>query len=485
MKKNIIILLFVLPVLVSCQDWLDEEPKAVAAETFYNTEQEADAAVLAPLAKMRSGYAMSYPGLMECFADYSYGRGSWTSNSDYKGLDTQNVTRANGIWASMYNSIRDCNIAIEKLPAATQMTDEQKTRYIAELRFIRALCYFELVRLWKSVPLRTPENMSEWNLGKSSNEDIYSFIVEDLKFAIENCPQSSRLVGTPNQNAAKSLLAKVYMYQNKQNEALPLLDSVISSNKYALVSVEKSRDFEKIFGPDVINTSEEIFYLKSVRPDGKGWEFVMFCAHPGAQIEGKKMHGAGGWYGLYTTTENKMISDWDVKDLRKEYNTLPFDFGMGDGTFLMSKYYDPEAPGSNGAGNSNPLIRYTDILLYYAEAATIVSGSPTADAMEKLNMVHRRAYGYAPGSPSPIDYNLSDYNTTDKFMKLVIREQAYESMQEGKRWLELVRWGIAKETIKDVKGIDIADKHLLFPIPTTEFDYNEGLDPVKDQNPGY
>jgi tetratricopeptide (TPR) repeat protein len=484
MKKNIIIL-FVLPILASCQDWLNEEPKAVAAETFYNTEQEADAAVLAPLAKLRSGYAMSYPGLMECFADYAYGRGSWASNSDYKGLDTQNVTRANGIWSSMYNAIRDCNIAVEKLADATEMTDEQKSRYIAELRFIRALSYFELIRLWKSVPLRTPENMDEWNLGKTSNEEIYKFIMEDLKFAVDNCPQNSRLVSTPDQNAAKSLLAKVYMYQNKHNEALPLLESIITSNKYSLLAVEKARDFEKIFGPAVVNTTEEIFYLKSVRPDSKGWEFVMFCAHPGAKIDGKQMHGAGGWYGLYTTTENQMISEWDVKDLRKGYNILSFDFGMGDNTFLMVKFYDEEAPNSQGAGNSNPLIRYTDILLYYAEAATVVSGGPTTDAMEKLNMVHRRAYGHPPGLPSSVDYKLSDYAASDKFMKLLIREQAYESMNEGKRWQELVRWGIAKETIKAIKGIDIADKHFLFPIPTTEFDYNEGLDPVRDQNPGY
>ncbi|MDD4515503.1 RagB/SusD family nutrient uptake outer membrane protein [Massilibacteroides sp.] len=483
--KKIIIILLVIPVLSSCQDWLDEEPKAVATETFYNTEQEADAAVLAPLAKLRNGYAMSYPGLMECFTDYSYGRGSWTSNSDYKGLDTQNMTRANGIWASMYNAIRDCNIAIEKLPNATAMTDEQKTRYIAELKFIRALSYFELVRLWKSVPLRTPENMAEWNLGKTSSEDIYNFIIEDLKFAIDNCPENSRLVGTPNQNTAKSLLAKVYMFQNKHNEALPLLESVITSNKYTLLTIEKSRDFEKIFGPTVVSTPEEIFYLKNVRPDSKGWEFVMFCAHPGAKIDGKQMHGAGGWYGLYTTTENAMISEWDVKDLRKEYNIFPLDFGMGDNTFLMAKYYDPEAPNAHGAGNSNPLIRYTDILLYYAEAATIVNGKPTTDAMEKLNMIHRRAYGYSPTSPSEIDYKLSDYSTKEQFMELVMREQAYEAMNEGKRWLELVRWGIAKEVIKKIKGLDIADKHFLFPIPTTEFDYNEGLDPTTDQNPGY
>ncbi len=483
--KNYFIILFMFPLFMSCQDWLDEKPMAVAAETFYNTQQEADAAVLAPLAKLRPGFNMSYPGLMECFSDYSYGRGSWTSNSDYKGLDTQNMTRANGIWASLYDAIRDCNIAIDKLPSATQMSDEVKSRYIAELRFIRAFCYFELVRLWNAVPLRTSENMSVWDLGKTSAADIYNFIVDDLKFAVDNCPQTARLVGTPYQNAAKSLLAKVYIFQNKHNEALPLLESVINSNKFSLVSVEKSRDFEKVFGPNVINTPEEIFYLKSTRPDGKGWEYVMFCAHPGAKIDGKNMHGAGGWYGIYTTASNQLIAEWDINDLRRDYNILPFDFGMGNNTFLMAKFYDSEAPGSAGAGNSIPLIRYADILLYYAEAATVVNGFPTQDAMEKLNMVHRRAYGYPPTSASTVDYKLSDYNTKDKFMKLLIREQAYESMNEGKRWLELNRWGIVKETIKSVKNIDIVDKHLLFPIPTTEFDYNEGLDPTKDQNPGY
>ena len=147
----------------------------------------------------------------------------------------------------------------------------------------------------------------------------------------------------------------------------------------------------KVFGPDVINNPEENFYLKSVRPDGKVGNLYVLCS-PGSKGDGKKMHVAGGWYGIYTTTENQMISDWDVKDLRKEYNTLSFNFGMGDKTFLMSKFYDPEAPGSGGAGNSNPLIRYTDILLYYAEAVTIVNGSPTAK-LWKINMVHRRAYG--------------------------------------------------------------------------------------------
>lgn len=194
------------------------------------------------------------------------------------------------------------------------------------------------------------------------------------------------------------------------------------------------------------------------------------------------MHGAGGWYGIYTTTENKLISEWDVNDFRKDFNLLQLDFGLGDNTYLLAKFHDPS---SRASGNSNPLIRYSDILFTYAEAITKATGSPTADAIEALNKIHRRAYGYDPESPSEIDFKLSDYGSVDKFMEILIREQAYECFNEAKRWPFLVRLGIAKEQIRKIKGIDVADRHLLFPIPTTEFNYNEALDPSKDQNPGY
>ena len=197
------------------------------------------------------------------------------------------------------------------------------------------------------------------------------------------------------------------------------------------------------------------------------------------------MHGSGGWYGVYTTTENQLITDWDVKDYRKDYNLLLFDFGMGDNTYLLTKYHDANAPGASGAACDYPLIRYPDILLLYAEMAMRVTGSPTEDAMEKINMVHRRAYGYDPMTSSEVDFELKDYSTSEKFLELILKERMYEQFNEGKRWFDLIRLGIVKEQIKRVKGLDIQEKHMLFPIPQTEFNYNEALDPSKDQNPGY
>jgi hypothetical protein len=485
--KKIIFALGLILGMTSCSSWLDEEPKSVAAETFYNTEAEAASAVLAPLNKLRNGYNhVFFPGMQEAFSDCAYARASWAQLSEYQGFNTTNISRSNIVWMSLYQSVRDCNIAINRLPSASSLTDQQKNAYIAELRFIRAFDYYNLVRLYGACPLRTDENMSEYNLAKSSVDDIYNYILADLTFATQNAPEASRIVGTPNKYSALSLLSEVYLQLGKYSEAASTAKQVIDSGKYSLVSVSTSRDFDKIFGPNVVTTSEEVFYLKNDNSaSGYGWVYVMFCSHPAARINGQKMHGAGGWYGIYTTDTNSMISEWDVKDLRKDFNLLSFNLGLGFNTYLLSKFYDPNAKSDSGAGNDFPVIRYPDVLFVYAEATTKATGAPNADAMEKLNMIHRRAYGYTPTATSPVDYNLAEYNTTDKFMDILIKEQAYECMNEGKRWMFLTRLGIAKSQIKKIKGIDVADKHMLWPIPETEFNYNEALDATKDQNPGY
>ena len=77
-----------------------------------------------------------------------------------------------------------------------------------------------------------------------------------------------------------------------------------------------------------------------------------------------------------------------------------------------------------------------------------VTGSPTEDAMEKINMVHRRAYGYDPMTSSEVDFKLKDYSTSEKFLELILKERMYEQFNEGKRWFDLIRLGIVKEQIK-------------------------------------
>jgi hypothetical protein len=122
----------------------------------------------------------------------------------------------------------------------------------------------------------------------------------------------------------------------------------------------------------------------------------------------------------------------------------------------------------------------------FAEAACRAENKPTLEAVEALNQVHRRAYGKPVSVPSNVDFNLTDY-TADSFNDLVLKERGYETQYEAKRWLDLKRLGTAKlkQIIKASTGKDVADKHLFWPIPVGELNFNTALDPKKDQNPGY
>lgn len=485
--KKILYLLGLIMLVTSCSDWLEEDPKSVVAENFYNTESEVEAAIAAPISNLKGFGGIDYyaSALNECFSDYAYGRGSWSSNSDYLGLDNTNRNRTSELWTKLYTAIRNCNIALSKLPNAKSINEEKKNSYIGELKFIRALSYFYLVRYFSAIPLHTEYNMSEYNIPKSSVEEIYNLIVNDLLYALEFSPLNPRLLGTPHVNAAKSLLGEVYATLGEYKKSRDILKEVIESGNYSLVPISSSMDFENVFGPELTTSTEEIFYIKQERNGGQGNIYSLFCSHPGAYFGEKLMNSAGGWYGIYTTDDNPLISCWDNNDYRKNYNLLKFDFGLGDNTYLLSKFHDGNAPSADGAACDCPLIRYTDVLLLYSEMEMRVVGNPTIDSMEKLNMVHRRAYGYDPMKKSEIDFNLADYSTSEKFLDLLLKEKMYEQFNEGKRWFDLIRLGLVKEQIKKIKGIDVLDKHLLFPIPQIEFNYNEALDPLRDQNPGY
>lgn len=479
--KKIFIFFLPLVLLVACNKDLIEHPKSIAAETFYNTPSEVEAGLNAIYASLKGG-AMSglYISLLQIPSEYNYGRGSQASLNTYSGLDNTNSARTGTFWQSFYQAILNANICIQRIPLGKNLTDADKARYIAEARFLRGLIYFYMVRNWGGVILRTETNMNSINLKRSSAGDNYAFALADLKYAEQNLPDNPRLIGTPCKLAAKSVLAELYLclqqWQNARDEAY----AVIQSNKYSLVKVTTASDFNKIYGPDVVTTSEEIFYLKfSKLGNNYGFAFVMFAHAPG---DGR--FGPGGFYAVYSNTTNPVIKNWDNNDLRKQFNWYPWNIGLGPNTILNAKYSDPLATSPNGAGNDYPWYKYSDVLLWYAEAESRVKGGPDASAMEALNQVHRRAYGYDPTLPSPVDFQVSNYDT-QSFLDLVIQERNYETCFESKRWLDLKRLGIAKQVILSVKGITVADKFLLWPIPVVEMAYNKALDPVKDQNPGY
>lgn len=481
---------FILPIIIagilftSCEDFLKEEPKSIAVETFYNTPSEVESALNAIYNPLHPQESMggNYLALLEACTDYGYGRGSWAQPSDFQGLDNTNISRVNTFWTNFYLAIRNANICISNIPNGAQLTEEQKNIYLGEARFLRAFVYLHLVQNWGGVPLRTEENMNDLAIARSPVENVWELIENDLLFAETNLPEITRAAGCPSRFAAKTVLTEVYLHLKKYPEALTKATEVKNSGKYSLVTLSVPDDFlSKLYGPDLVSSNEEIFYIKFTRASSKGFILPMFAHHPSAGYIGSR-----GWYGHYSDSEkNLVLKNWDKKDFRYQYNWYLWNtIGLGETSVLNKKYQDKNATSNNSIGCDYPVYRYADLLLYLAEAEARVNGV-TNEAIEALNQVHRRAYGYSPVTSSPVDFKTGDFANSDLLIDMIVKERGYETVYEGKRWNDLKRLGFAKKIIKEIKGIDVADKHLLWPIPEVETNYNALIDAKNNQNPGY
>jgi hypothetical protein len=458
---------------------LEEDPKALAVEQFYKTKAEIEAAVYSIYAPLQeSVYTRNYLVMNLSQTDYGYGRGTYASLTQFAGLDATNISRIAGMWNGFYLSIRNANIVIANAPQAVAngVNNADVDQLVAEARFLRAFNYFQLVINWAGVPLRTEINMSETDVPRSSIEDVYKLILNDLEFAEGTLPEKEPMAGRPSKWTAKILLADVYVNLKRWPDARSKTLEIITSNKYGLVGVSIADDFYKVFGPSVVTSAEEIFSIKYTSQ--KRGTFTVMLHHPNSPY-----NGGSGSFGVYTdSVKNKVIKAWDFNDLRKPFNLYNWNIGLGPTTMLYKKLINPDL--TSGYDCDHPVYRYADVLLLYAEADCMANNGPTADGMEKLNMVRRRAYGKNPAIASVLDFKHTDY-TTNTFIDLVLKERLYEFFCEGKRFYELNRTGRLKQVIKDVHGIDVADKHLLWPIPNVEYNYNKAINPITDQNPGY
>jgi hypothetical protein len=490
MKSLKYIFLFFITVLFfsSCSEVLEEIPKdRLTSELFYKTRADAVAAVNSIYQPIRTTACMGqfYNAQQDVMSDYSTGRGSYIPVGNYQGLDATNIGRTSGMWVQFYASINYANIAIKNIPAI-QMSATDQNALIAEARFMRAFCYYQLVRNWGGVPLRLEPTVTDEQIPapRATADAVYNAIIDDLKAAETSLPDASAQAGKPNKLAASALLADVYLTRENWALARDKAEQVISSGKYALIEITKADDFDKIFGAGASNTSEEVFHLKYNNQNGNGWPFFL--------LWDRTVFAPYGAFVLFSVPTNPFIRDWDAKDLRRQFGIFSTYVNRTTGVtetlpastpILYSKYRDPGAPTNANFANDYPYLRYSEILLIYAEASSQAANGPTSLAIERLNMIKRRAYGFPSKVASSVDFPATGWTATS-FRDAVIQERAYEQFMEGKRWLDLKRTGKAAEKILANKNLTIRQAHYLWPIPQQEIDTNPALS-QKDQNPGY
>ncbi|WP_247236639.1 RagB/SusD family nutrient uptake outer membrane protein [Telluribacter sp. SYSU D00476] len=473
---------------LSCKDLLEEVPTALLSRSqFYKTAADANSAVNAISATYHTNnmYILRYGVFTTALEDYASGQGQYIPLSQYQ-VTTSIMGTTDGFWAGFYKTIDAANLALKYIPTIT-MDEKQKDQLLSEAHFYRAHAYYNLVRMFGALPIRTEptEDLSAVGGKREPVDKVYAQIIEDLKKAEAGLPLTQTLAGRPTLGAAKTMLADVYLVREQWTDARDKAEEVIKSGAYSLVNVSQSSDFEKIFGAGVTSSSEEVFSIKFQRTVAGGSFLPQFYHLPTSQWA---TSGFGTFFGFPTYP---LLRDWSAADLRKGFNLYtagPNKQGVivqngANQPIRFGKFKETGAPSSGAHGVDYPVYRYADALLIYAEAASQADKGPTALALERLNMVHRRAYGYAPSSPSPVDFTLEG-QTAASFRDLVLKERAYEFLVEGKRWHDLVRTGTAKQVIKAAKGIDIPNSVLLMPIPKQEIDNNPDIEP-NDQNPGY
>ena len=454
-------------------------------------------------------------------------------------------------WLSLYEGVSRANEVIRFANKTKDLPEAEKKDYIAQARFLRGHFHFEAKRLWNKVPY-IDENTTKYD----NKADIWAQIQADFKAAYDNLPETQPVVGKVNKWAAGAYLAKAYLYNQKFAEAKALFDVVIpegktsNNKKYGLldqywknfdVAFENSE--ESVFSQQasasgIVTASAETSY-ELAYPYGGVWGCCGFF-QPSQNLVNAFKTDANGLPFLDDTYNNVNLAndegitsnqpftpdattpldsrlDWTVGRRGVPY----WDYGPHPGRNWIrdQPYAGPYSPKKHVNKNSdvgnftnvnNPrqtaknynVIRFADVLLMAAEAE-IEAGS-MAKAQEYINLVRARAAN--PGSlvaGAPANYQIKPYTTpfADKetARKAVRFERRLELAMEGHRFFDLVRWGIAAETLNpylnaeknrrtylrsSVSGFT-KGKNEYYPIPNRVIEVARISGNTLDQNSGY
>ena len=499
--KQLGILLFLSVIFTNCKkSLLTIEPTIPlnTVDNYYKTETEivtAVNAVYTPLSAIYSGSAWHLGDIMSDDADLGGGGGG--DGAETAELDNFSMTSFNPIiqimWAQCYFGILRANLVVEKTPLVAIINPAIRSRSIGEAKFLRALYYFHLVRLYGDVPLFTNAITAEESstIARSSKAAVYAQIITDLKSAETLLPNTTTGTdkGRATAGAAKGLLASVYLTLGDKVNAASKAKEVIDNA--ALYGYALWTDYADNFKLATENGKESLF---EVQYRSGGGTFSIYGAGTGINtFYGPRFQGIvpEGGYGFTVPTRNfvdqyeKTGANYNtIIDKRRNrtiwipgdtYNTYvqPTSLVGSPFGFNTKKYFisvdDPLGDAGQWRSALNvPIMRYAEVLLIYAEAAGSGVGKPAAD------LVRARA-GLAP-----MAIGLSDAAWLDAMYK----ERRLELGFEMHRWYDLLRHPDPNYfiTVMTAAGkTNIAAKHRFMPIPQGERDKNANL----TQNTGY
>lgn len=527
-KTHFLIIAIVLLSTISCKDFLERPPLGVMTEDNYFTSPdagfnsvvkcyqtfndfygyEAPRAELGNMATDDSEKGGSDAGDRPFVADLSYGRAL-----------SSNTTLTN-FWRTMYFGIGNCNLSVENISTQAlidasgyPVTDETKARYIAEVKFIRAFLYFELVKTFGGVPLvdKTLTVDDGSKLVRASENETFLFIMKDLNDAANevNLPAKANLpateLGRVTKEAIWAMQARVYLYFAKDDDSLYAKAKDATKKVIDTHSFELEPHFQTLFLENGYRSKEGIF--TSIRGD-----------NPGLNIYGSFMpiytspRGPSGAWGFDQPTQN-LVDEFEEGDPRLLFTVIqPGDkFAKNPGQEVLDfssypntgyhnrKSYVPTARRGAGWGDdawSFHIIRYADVLLMYAEAL-LQTGGNMQEVANTINLIRHRANNSRQNDAEAIsrvliipNIPLTDVKSSDDLLLAIKHERRVELAMEYNRLYDLKRWNSYIQTMNafssfpyaNGRGASFKADNELFPIPQIEIDRSQNS--IK-QNPGY
>jgi hypothetical protein len=386
------------------------------------------------------------------------------ANSEY---DATNSEGLNLLWNNPYAAINQANLMLQSLPEETaNLTDAETDQYTAENLFLRALMYFELLRMYGDVPLiLNPDPQESKSMARTPKAEIYASIIADLKDVMTKLPETNiagldaRRCG--NRYVAEALLARIYLFMGDYANAETAATNVINSENYSIET--------DLTGVIMRRSSEIIFAMDGNLPDAPNSCFIY--SFQGMPMFYQDFPEAYAWdYSGWGCLTQTAIDEFEAEDQR--FATL-FTYSAEENVFSL-KY--PYGPFFQELADADPqdfcVLRLSEMHLIRAEARTRKSSPDLAGAAADLNLI-RDLHGGLPATTA---------TTQSEMIEALEHENRVEFMCEGHRWFDLIRTNRADAVLSqlDYKTGWSAHKVLL-PIPAKELINNPNLTP----NPGY
>lgn len=496
MKKIIIISAISAAVLTGCSDFLNPSPESnYYVESAYRTQDDFEYALNGVYDAQQSLFAKA-----DCWLrlgivhsdEVRAGQGGSSCKGISMFINDANVPILVTVWEQFWQIISRSNMILSRIDGGV-FQDESARDYIRGQAYaLRGWAYYNLGWQFGGVPLVDEEiTLSQvYGVKRSTQQETFDFAENDYRLAIGLLPESwsGTNVGRITKYAAMGGLARLYMFEHKYPSAKFYLQQIIASGNYSMAD-----KYEDCFDDAFDNTGERLWEVQFIGGNtGEGTEFptgFLPEAYNKAIVSDGSMLIPFNGLSTALNISLEFVDGYEEGDRRKAVSTVQYlnVNGVVEQKYsYITKYihYTYQPTGRADWACNLPVMRYTDVLMLYAECLNEEMYSPYSEAFAILNQVRSRAGLKAKSS--------SDLPDQESFREAIRNERKYEFAFEGLRWQDLIRWDVAEDvmnahlsTADNGKGLyQMTPDYRLFPIPFTEVSRYNNKE-VMWQNPGF